>query len=186
MRTYRFEASNGANWGKFCVAVMDTEWTWRSTVDDLPGSLLARRGWSRSHLWVLDLQTGEGALFLHGGYARADLGKHQIWVCPLFEPFLAWLYRQDPRDFERLSEHAVELPPAPVILYGHRRPGPTAAERARRLRHTRFPRRVVRRTGAGRAVAAQPTTGRGRFVRRQARRIAGCVPLRRPVAGRRR
>jgi hypothetical protein len=119
-----FEATNGRNWGKFLVGVMDVEWAWRSQVDDSPAEpsvLLNRLGWARHHLWVMDLATGEGALFAPGGYAKGDLDHHRIWVCPLFEPFLAWLYTQD---ITRLADlpQVVEVD-APFALTGYRRPG---------------------------------------------------------------
>lgn len=86
--------------------------------------LLQTLGWSNyaHYFWVLDLQTGEGAYFRHGGCAVADLNKHAIWVCPLYEPFLVWLYGQKP-DLATLPE-SVELPQAESALYGYRRKGP--------------------------------------------------------------
>lgn len=71
---------------------------------------------------MLDLETGEGALFLPGGYASADLDKHKVWVCPLFEPFLAWLYKQDLQDLSKLPD-LVDLPDAPFQWSGYRRSG---------------------------------------------------------------
>lgn len=134
MQTVIIEAlSTGGNWGKFLVGRMTNEWEHRSTVSAErlgwvePGSEEASRalpvmiytGWSHDHVVVLDLQTGEGARFKPGGLASADLNKHKIWVCPLFEPFLAWLYRQDLRDLTALPpnvmlDHQLEL-------YGRRR-----------------------------------------------------------------
>lgn len=116
------------NWGKFMVMVPDEEWAYRSQVNtEFSGPLLRSVGWSAEHVWVLDLQTGEGAFFRAGGYAKADLNKHQIWVCPLCEPFLEWLYeryREDPRlDIGSLPD-VVELPDAEFALAGYRRPGP--------------------------------------------------------------
>src|SRR5215472_3004576 len=87
-------AAGGINRGKFLVGRFDQdEWARRSTVStplegDYP--LLARVGWSPQHVMVFDLQTGEGAMFRPGGYAKGDLIKHRIWVCPLFELFLTW------------------------------------------------------------------------------------------------
>jgi hypothetical protein len=75
------------------------------------------------YIFVLDLQTGEGAMFRHGGFARADLNKHKIWVCPLFEPFLEWLYEQDVDVLSCLPD-TVDLPNAPFELRGYRRAGP--------------------------------------------------------------
>ena len=71
---------------------------------------------------VVDLETGEGAMFSPGGLAAADLQKHRIWVCPMFEPFLAWLYKQDLSDLTKLPKH-VDLPDAPFEMHGYRREG---------------------------------------------------------------
>jgi hypothetical protein len=71
--------------------------------------LLGTVGWTRTHLWVLDLETGEGACFKPGGLASADLQKHKIWVCPLFEPFLVWLYEQKLDDLQQPPDH-IDLP----------------------------------------------------------------------------
>lgn len=122
------------NWGKFLLGVPDTEWRYESRIDPDPSwPLLRKVGWTAEHLWVLDLQTGEGAFFRPGGLARADLDKHRIWVCPLFEPFLEWLYaqyRENPGlDIGELPDVA-ELPDAPFELAGYRRPGPEGAARA--------------------------------------------------------
>ncbi len=113
-----------ANWGKFMVMLPDeTEWSRRSEIDTKsPLPLLHQIGWDRRHIWVLDLQTGEGACFPHGGRAKNDLDKHRIWVCPLFEPFLAWLYRQPLSELASLPA-LVELPDAEFALYGYRREG---------------------------------------------------------------
>ncbi len=122
------EATNGFNWGKFAVSRFGpTEWAWRSSIDtESTRPLLAQRGWSRDHLWVFDLQTGEAALFRPGGNAHADLNNHRIWVCPMFEPFLAWLWRQDLDDLTKLP-NLVTLD-APAEFAGYRRPGPPEAQ----------------------------------------------------------
>jgi hypothetical protein len=134
VRTHIIEAvqskSTPGNWGKFLVGVPDIEWSYESQVCP-GGSLLGACGWTAEHLWVLDLQTGEGAFFRPGGCARADLEKHRIWVCPLFEPFLEWLYElwnkaRTDLDFDELPD-VVELPNAPFAFAGYRRPGPAAA-----------------------------------------------------------
>lgn len=149
MQTHVIEATNGINWGKFLLGRMDEEWKLRSglfdvareSTDDVlgegaydevagpsyarPGTapLLRQLGWSPNHLWVLDLQTGEGAYFRPGGKASYDLNKHRIWVCPLFEPFLEWLYGQDLRELHALPT-TVELADAPFAMHGYRRDGP--------------------------------------------------------------
>jgi hypothetical protein len=118
------------NWGKFMVMVPEEEWAYRSQVStEFSGALLSALGWTWQHVWVLDLQTGEGAFFKAGGYPKADLDKHAIWVCPLFEPFLEWLYARwretGTLDLDALPE-VVELPDAEFALRGYRRPGPEA------------------------------------------------------------
>lgn len=122
MKTRIVEATNGpsANWGKFMICQFtQDEWDYRSKIDG--GQLIARRGWTPEHLLVVDLQTGEGAIFRPGGYAKYDLDKHRIWVCPLFEHFLQWLYDQpSPMDVPEL----VDLPSAPFDSQGYRREGP--------------------------------------------------------------
>lgn len=126
MRLKFMEVTNGPqNWGKFALGrFTPEEWTYRSAVDER--SLLAGRGWSPDHLLILDLQTGEGAIFRPGGLASYDLDKHRVWVCPMFEPFLTWLWKQDTRDLDALPAH-VDLPDAPFALAGYRRAGPPEA-----------------------------------------------------------
>lgn len=133
MKTYMFEAQHGpglGNWGKFMVGVLDEgELAYQSQVDPPARSLLDACGWDTRHrVWVFDLQTGEGCYVKLGGYAHADLEKHRVWVCPLFEPWLAWLY-------EQVLEHGgdlgcipglprlVDLPDAAFAFAGYRRPG---------------------------------------------------------------
>lgn len=132
MKTKIIEATNGPyNWGKFMLGRFDEEWSRISSIapsDRYP--LLRAVGLDDKHLLVLDLQTSEGAIFRPGGLAAADLEKHRIWVCPLFEPFLAWLYEQDLSDLNQLPDH-IDLPDAPFMWRGHRRPGPEAAGGAR-------------------------------------------------------
>lgn len=128
MKTKIIEATNGPrNWGKFLVGKFDIEWKRRSEVaTDLTMPLLGAIGWSDRHIHVLDLQTGEGAVFGPWGSASADLNKHKIWVCPLFEPFLIWLYEQSPIDLDKLPDH-VDLPKAEFAMSGFRRKGPDHA-----------------------------------------------------------
>ena len=118
------EATDGTefNWGKFVLMRFDeSEWKYQSAIEER--SLLSGRGWCREHLIAFDLQTGEGAFFLPGGLAAHDLNdKHKIWVCPLFEPFLDWLYHQDTSDLEALPP-LVNLGNVPTSLAGYRRAG---------------------------------------------------------------
>ena len=126
MKIKIIEARNAevGNWGKFAVGQFTSdEWSRRSA---LPGAesltpLIWRLGWRPDNIWVLDLQTGEGALFKPGGFAPADLTKHAIWTCPLFLPFLSWLYAQNLNDLDHLPD-LVDLE-APFDLQGQRWPG---------------------------------------------------------------
>jgi hypothetical protein len=122
------EVTNGeANWGKFSLGTFTSEeWSRRAVIDG--GSIIGGRGWTRRHVWVLDLQTGEGAMFLPGGLVKADLDKHALWVCPMFEPMLTWLYDRIGKTEDvaaaiaALPDH-VDLPDAPFAMSGYRRPG---------------------------------------------------------------
>lgn len=129
MRRWFFETYNEFNHGKFMVAQFDGEdlaepqevWV------EIRPRLLRGRGWGPEHLLVLDLETGEGAMFGPGGNAHADLNKHKIWVCPMFEAFLTWLYEQDRSDLNALPR-VIELVDAPRAVAGYRRPGTNDAE----------------------------------------------------------
>ncbi len=135
MRTRFVEATQGVvgglNHGKFMVATFEPEeWGRRCELDrkvvGADHSLLARCGWSFGHVMVFDLQTGEGALFLPPGSAKADLDKHRVWVCPMFEPFLHWAWeraREDPDGWVDALPPLVELPDAPPSMQGYRRRG---------------------------------------------------------------
>lgn len=137
----------GMNWGKFMVARFDQEEWGRPSelVERLGrdphqpmnpwggGSLLAGRGWTQQHIAVFDLQTGEGAFFKPGGLPAADLAKHKVWVCPMFEPFLVWLYGYiagDPDEWWYVLPALVELPDAPGAMFGYRREGHDNGESA--------------------------------------------------------
>ncbi len=131
MKTKFIEATQsvegGPNWGKFAVSQFDEEEVLRPSVIDPTLPLLRACGWlSRGQFLVLDLQTGEGAFFYPGGSAHADLEKHAVWVCPMFEPFLAWLYEavkgDQPVNLDSLPS-LVELPGVPGAMYGYRRGG---------------------------------------------------------------
>lgn len=129
MKTRFIEAENrrdgqAFNWGKFMVAQFDAEeWERRSGVPEAESArLLLARGWTPKHLLVVDLETGEGAFFLPGGYAKADLDKHQVWVCPMFEPLLNWLYEHWAGDLEQLPALVTfDYEDAPPAMQGFRR-----------------------------------------------------------------
>lgn len=117
MRTKFIEATNGINWGKFAVCRFEPDEIVRESVIFPGRPVLLARGWSGDELLVIDLETCEGAAFRHGGYAKADLQKHKIWVCPLFEPFLTWLYTQDVSDLDALRS-PVTLPATGFLALG--------------------------------------------------------------------
>ena len=127
MKTHIIEITSPAgNFGKFLLGKFEPH-EHDHPFATLNGARYLRACWTEDHLLVLDLETGEGALFLLGGLASADLDKHRIWVCPMFQPFLEWLYRQD------LSAGISTLPAhlnldAPFALWGYRRPGPIPEE----------------------------------------------------------
>lgn len=131
MKTHLIEVTNdGFNYGKFMIQHFDD--AENNYVSQLPGNegrlLRTSCGWDVRNIWVLDLQTGEGARFSPRGYAKADLQKHAIWVCPMYEPFLEWLYKQDVSDITKLPAY-VDLKDAPAAVYGYRRPGPSISEK---------------------------------------------------------
>jgi len=122
VETKIIETEGAGNWGKFLVGRFTDEREYRSALSDVDaGYPLAR--WLPETLLVLDLATGEGALFRPGGVAEYDLEKHRIWVCPMFEGFLAWLYGQDLSDLRALPS-LVSLPDHKFSFAGRRRPGP--------------------------------------------------------------
>lgn len=112
----------GFNWGKFLVGQFDSEWQAQSVIGH--SAVLRECGWGPDHRLVMDLQTGEGAIFRPGPGRSPyhDLQKHQIWVCVLFEDFLTWLYDQDLSDIEQLPSE-LNLPQAATGLVGYRRVG---------------------------------------------------------------
>jgi hypothetical protein len=121
METKIIETHGAGNWGKFLVARFTHERGYASALPEAEGSLPLAR-WAPNILLVLDLATGEGALFRPGGLPAADLEKHQVWVCPLFEGFLEWLYRQDLTFLADLPP-VVHLPDNEFSFAGRRRRG---------------------------------------------------------------
>jgi hypothetical protein len=112
LRTRIVEATSlRGDWGKFLVGSFDDdEWVRLSRVSDSNMSLLAEIGYEHTSLLVVDLSTGEAAVFtpperlstytaaqwqfMTRARATSDLTQHRIEVSPLFAPFLAWLYAQ--------------------------------------------------------------------------------------------
>jgi hypothetical protein len=129
--THFIEASNGFNHGKFMICRLERpEMDIRSA---LPGYehnwLWSGRKFKPGMTLVVDLQTGEGAAFEIGRgslppaqEASYQLNeKHQIWVCPLYEPLLQWLWERiiSTVKIENLPRY-VELD-APGAVSGYRR-----------------------------------------------------------------
>jgi hypothetical protein len=133
------ETSNDFNHGKFMLARLDAaELRARSALPGYEESSLwhlgGLRAFNKHTTLVFDLQTGEGATFTlaRHGSPSADLTKHKIWVCPMFEPFLHWLYAQGldhgAGDIAALPRF-VELSMADGAAFqGYRRPGPDEQE----------------------------------------------------------
>lgn len=125
------EVENGFNWGKFLVAKFDDlELSLRSSVDpETPMTMLRAIGYGRDDtcVWVVDLQTREGAGFYPNGNASIDLNARSIWVCPMYEPFLNWLYKQDLSDITKLPavvRFTLEETAEHTASQGYRRQGP--------------------------------------------------------------
>jgi len=122
MQTHFIELTNDKkNWGKFLLIRFDNEYEYKSQITN--NSLLREVGWNPRNIIIFDLQTGEGARFTPPGCAKADLEKHQIWVCPMFEPFLNWLYEQNVTKLTELPS-MLNIPSAEFAISGYRRPGP--------------------------------------------------------------
>lgn len=99
MRTKLVEATQSPafNWGKFMLLQFDYDDAQYQSQISKHQRLLAAVGYQgdlKVWLWVLDLQTGEGAVFpvLNNGLLEYDIKEHQIRVCPMYKPFLEWLY----------------------------------------------------------------------------------------------
>lgn len=130
MKIHFIEATQGEefNWGKFLLCQFeDEDWKYTSKLPLtsiqvlIARSLLEVRGWDHKDIIVFDLETAEGARFKPGhGLAKADLDKHKIWVCPMFEPFLEWLYQQDTTDITSLPEF-IQLDTNIAAVAGYRR-----------------------------------------------------------------
>ncbi len=126
----------GGNWGKFGVG----RWTRQELAEktQYPGCegqrIASLHGWGGDHVWLFDLQTGESARFYLNNPrpvdVRSQLRTHQIWVCPMFEPFMVWLWNHVTvagLDWWDTLPRTVELPAdTPFDVAGHRRPGPNA------------------------------------------------------------
>jgi hypothetical protein len=131
MKTHIIEVTSAREfkWGKFMLMQFDSEWEYRSKLPEAGSYPLLRAiGVGRDGVGVLDLQTGEGAIFYprKSAMPSADLQKHRIWVCPMYEPFLGWLYQQDLAYIKALP-HLVRLGPEAdrhCAMQGYRRKGP--------------------------------------------------------------
>ncbi len=122
MRTKILEAGvakdDPRTWGRFLLGRMDVEWEAPSAIDDAARRVLGA-DWQnperattvlsqchyskRGHLLVLDLSTGEGAVFNLDGWPNTELQSHKIRVSPMFQPLLDWLsYRLYLEDLDAL------------------------------------------------------------------------------------
>lgn len=135
MRTKIVEATQGLNFGKFLVGELDEKEIAHPSSIDVGKSTIRACGFGDvgRWRWVMDLQTREGIFVQFGGVAVNDLNKHQVWVCPMFEPTLVKLYEYGSAPVESLPD-LIELP-ADVggALYGHRRNAPWSAADCRYL-----------------------------------------------------
>lgn len=151
MLTKIIEASSGmmGNWGRFMLMqYQDAERNYPThyqlTTEDRAGRRIPgvpMTIWVNDYppehavIWILDLITGEGATFDLEQELPEQLHRHQIWVCPLYQPFLVWLqgFVKAHRDelapsYDKLLDMLptnVGLPGIPVEIHGHRRPGPS-------------------------------------------------------------
>ena len=119
MKTRLVEVTDGAFYGKFLVGKFD-EAEWRhegeipkeSIIRPVPYALLDICGWSRDHLLVLDLETGNGTIFRPGGALDYDMEKRKMgYVCPLYRTFLGWLYEHAART------GSIDLDDIPAVLH---------------------------------------------------------------------
>lgn len=142
MKTRIIQATNNdMNWGKFFVGQFDTD-EWMVPCAYPEGtenpSVMAARGMHQHQYMVVDLETKEGGIFDLGGMPVIDLDtKHQVWVCPMYSPFLGWLsdqykewlLRNDGRSYSLFMDNlppSVNLPDAEFSMAGYRRRGVTA------------------------------------------------------------
>ncbi len=128
MDTRFVEATNGFNHGKFLLGrYNEPEMAEHCRVGGEFGqySVIRSQGFTRRDIWILDLATGEGAIFPLSGSGSADVHKRRIRVCPLYEPFVVWLYDYVAKtpDWWNALPRLVALPDAPSALHGHRRTG---------------------------------------------------------------
>jgi hypothetical protein len=130
MRSYLFESMSRdhrthANWGQFMVLVPDgVEWTWHSHITNSMTPALEEFGWTPGHVIVMDLRTGEAAMYLPGdGEAAKAMTEHRIFTSPQFKYFLEWLYEQDVAHLYQ-QPNVIELPDVTHHLSGWRDIGP--------------------------------------------------------------
>jgi hypothetical protein len=95
-------------------------------LDRVPGAdpAPAPPRWNTSNILVLDLETKEGLVLPSNTYNPLGLldDKHDIWVCPMFRPFLVWLCLQEYTSVTELPDF-VALPTDESEMFGHRANG---------------------------------------------------------------
>lgn len=136
MRTRIIQVTNDdKNWGKFLVGQFDiNEWQVPCAYPEgSTTSVMRARGMHEHQYLVMDLETKEGGIFGLNGMPVIDLDtKHQVWVCPMYSPFLGWLSaqykewlaRNDGRSYRLFMDNlpaSVNLPDAEFAMVGYRR-----------------------------------------------------------------
>jgi hypothetical protein len=130
VRSYLFESiaepRTPYNWGLFMVLVPDgNEWSWQSKVVPSLEPVLGNFGWTPQHVIVMDIRTGEAAIFNPAsGQPKVELDEHRIYTSPHFKPFLEWLYAQDIEHLWQAPGVVTELPDATFAMRGWREIGP--------------------------------------------------------------
>lgn len=85
-------------WCKFMIGVFTDEWGHRPVVDAPEyeaTSLLRQLGWSRDHYLILDLESGQGAIFHRGSHPEWDERTKGLSRNPMLVPLWKWLQTQD-------------------------------------------------------------------------------------------
>jgi hypothetical protein len=126
------EVTNKANWAKLQLLQWEPSDLARPSLVQkgkvLLNAVQVRRGDAADPLtavFVRDLQTQEGCEFYPSPEAdcKTQLDMHRVWVCPLFYPFVSWLFANYQGDVTSLPD-LVELADSKKQEYqGYRRPG---------------------------------------------------------------
>ncbi len=133
MKTHFIEATqrDDFNWGKFLLCQYEpADWAHpvhlpiSKSLASQPQSLLRSRMRDPDGIWCLDIETNEGAYLRWGPRMHLDLNdKHQVWVCPMYEPFLEWLGSQHELGDITMLPHFLRLDTDFGAVAGYRRSG---------------------------------------------------------------